>query len=484
MYNSHSPDRHFYDESRMVSLKAELSKIGCDVLSDSYGEVDPDASPRKSLAELRRAVKQLNARAQDLIAEGKSMEAQPLVAAIETAGSVAAKWQKQIDNEALTEKMTAQAYAEGRLPPNPDSPNYVPPGYSRSDYEQPGAQAQQSRQTLKLLSAKDPFPVRGEDPGFTVGQLMGAMANGGGNRAVRNALSEGVSSNGGVAVPSVLMGRIVDAMRSRAVVSAAGAQVMELPSDMNTVVKVEKLPTASWRAEAEAVKESDPTFSGIEFKPKSLACIVRVSNELLADAIDGFEDALMRALGESLGLEIDRACLFGTGQNNQPSGLINEMHISQYDFPGDGAALTSWDDVINLMYLMRMQNSWGENMAMISSPLVWKQVAMFKSQEGQPLRRPTELEGIPLLTSTIVPQNFTHGASDNATVLFAGDFRSMILGFRQNMQMRVLNELYASTLETAFLVNLRFDVGFLHPEEFGVIRGIIPADSAVKSTRK
>ena len=475
MYNSHPPDRHFYDESRMTSLKAELSKIGCDVLSDSYGQADPDASPRKTLAELRRAVNQLNDRAQALIAEGKSQEAQPLVAAIETAGSVAAKWTKEIENRENSERMTREAYASGALP--------LPPGYQAADFEKP-AQAQQSRQTLKLLSAKEPFPVRGEDPGFTVGQLMGAMANGGGNRAVRNALSEGVSSNGGVAVPSVLMGRIVDAMRSRAVVSAAGAQVMELQSDQNTVVKVEKLPTASWRAEAEAVKESDPTFSGIEFKPKSLACIVRVSNELLQDAIDGFEDALMRALGESLGLEIDRACLFGTGENNQPSGLINEMHISQYDLPGDGAALTSWDDVINLMYLMRMQNSWGENMAMISSPLVWKQVAQFKSQEGQPLRRPTELEGVPLLTSTIVPQNFTHGSSENSTVLFAGDFRSMVLGFRQNLQMRVLNELYASTLETAFLCTLRFDVGFLHPEEFGVIRGIIPAaDTAVKATR-
>ena len=464
--------RAYKDPAKMAALKVEAAKAGFAdrLVIGEFNASKATVNFKDMIAEGNRLSNKLRERALALINENKEKEAEDLLQVCATLGSLMNHYDECHQAQKEIREVNGQMAANGGMSPN------LQGGYEHAT----GATASKAP---KILAKGEAFPRNGTDPGFQLGDLMRAMAVGGGSREVRNALSEGVSSNGGVTVPQYLMAGIVDAMRARAVVSQAGARVMSLDTDMTTLAKVEKNPTAAWRLENSLVQESSPTFAGVTFQPKSLACIVKCSNELLADS-QGLEDALSRAFGASLGTEVDRVALFGSGQGAEPAGLIHEPQIATVEMPGDGAALTDWSSIIDLLYLMRSQNSWGENTAMVASPLVWKQICSFKSKEDQPLRRPIDLEGIPLLTSTVVPENMTHGNSTNATCLFAGNFSSLVLGFRQNLQIQVLRETYADHLQTAFLASLRMDIGIIHPEELGVLKGIVPADSAVKSTRK
>jgi HK97 family phage major capsid protein len=117
-----------------------------------------------------------------------------------------------------------------------------------------------------------------EHAGVSLGALVKAMAIGGGSPEVRAALSEGGDSGGGVMVPVTLTSQIVDLMRARSTVFAAGAQTLMLDTGKaTTLTAIVADPVAGWRSENAAVSTSDMTFSPITLTPKSLAVIVTAS---------------------------------------------------------------------------------------------------------------------------------------------------------------------------------------------------------------
>lgn len=112
------------------------------------------------------------------------------------------------------------------------------------------------------------------------------------------ALSEGTDSAGGYSVPNIVMPRILDAMVPASSLLQAGAGFVPLDKGAKTATTAvtDTLPVAAWRDELGSIAESDPTFRAVVATPRSLACIVRISRELLADGVD-IDRAIRAAIG-------------------------------------------------------------------------------------------------------------------------------------------------------------------------------------------
>jgi HK97 family phage major capsid protein len=74
------------------------------------------------------------------------------------------------------------------------------------------------------------------------------------------------------------------------------------------------------------VSESDPTFGQVVFAPKSLAVMVKVSQELMDDSAN-IATERPRILAAALALELDCAALLGTGTAPEPRGVANTAGI-------------------------------------------------------------------------------------------------------------------------------------------------------------
>src|SRR5262249_10900342 len=128
-----------------------------------------------------------------------------------------------------------------------------------------------------------------------------------------------------------------------------------LETEKTSIARLATDPVATWRAENANVTETDPSFEQVTFTAKSLACIVRVSRELLQDSVN-VEQALMNAFAKSLGGELDRASLFGVAPL-EPSGLVYFNGINLKDMGTNGAQITNYDPFLDVLQLIQEDNA-------------------------------------------------------------------------------------------------------------------------------
>lgn len=311
-----------------------------------------------------------------------------------------------------------------------------------------------------------------EYDGLTAGDMLRALACGASSDMERRALSEGTDSAGGYTVPAILSAQMIDLMRKKARVTQAGARSITVDSNRHAFAKLLTDPTPAWRGELASVGTGDPTFGEVVFEPKSLAVLVRVSEELLQDSINA-GTALQTAIANALALEVDRACLFGTGASNQPTGLFTTSGINSVSMGTNGAAIDDYAPVLDACEDILEDN--GElPTAAIMAPRTWRVFAGLADSTGQPLRRPEAIANLPFLESTQVPINQTQGTATDASCVLLGDFSQMVLGYRQTLRVEVLKERFRDTLEIGFLAHLRFDMQVWQAGAFAKIVGVIP----------
>jgi len=308
----------------------------------------------------------------------------------------------------------------------------------------------------------------------SIGALMLGMVNRkGASATVQKALAEGTDSAGGYTVPEALSGSFIDALRPRARVMQAGAGMVPLTTAANNIATVETYPTPGWRAEGDAVSVSDFTFGVRTLSPKSVSFIVKASNELLEDSPNA-EQIIGQVLVNTLAEEIDRAALLGSGADNQPRGILNTSGVLTVDMATNGAAIADYSKILEALESLETADGDAAT-GMIMHPRSKYAIAGLVDSQGQPLRAPEAVSAVPMMASSKIPIDDTHGTADNASRIYLGNFRELMMGWRHDIKIEVLRERYAETHETAFKVYARFDVALAHAESFCMIEGVIPA---------
>jgi HK97 family phage major capsid protein len=311
-----------------------------------------------------------------------------------------------------------------------------------------------------------------EDGAVSLGGVCRAMALGGGSPAVRNALSVGTDSAGGVTVPSILSTQLIDALRARNTVFQAGALTLALDAGKSTTLAaIAGDATATWRAENAAVNASDMTFSPVVLTPKTLAVTLLASREIVEDSQD-IERAILISMAAAFALELDRVALLGSGSGSEPKGVSNISGIGSYSMGTNGTTVTSYDPFVQALAVLRGANAMDPT-ACIINPRTDLEINLLKDSQNRPLTRPQAIANLPFLVTNKLPNTETQGTATTACHAVMGKFDELIVGIRDNLRIELLREKYSDNLQYGFLCYLRADIAVRHAASFCKIVGIL-----------
>lgn len=275
-------------------------------------------------------------------------------------------------------------------------------------------------------------------------------------------------SSTGVLVPESFQAPWVDNLRSHMVLEAAGMTTATMLNRTVTSSRVVSDPPVGWRAEGAPLEAGDPTFELRNLVAKSLAVRIQSTAELAYDSPD-FGSQLLQVMGRALAHEVDRVGLMGTGQNNQPRGIVNTPGISTV--PSIGSPVPQ-DLVTGLQRLLEsnVPLELAERNA-IMSPRTWATMENLVDVNNQPRMRPSALDRMVYRPTTSIPNNL--GEEEDESLMILGDFSDLVLGVRMEAQVEALRlQSYADSLRLEFIGWTRVDFMVRRPASFVVLQGV------------
>lgn len=291
---------------------------------------------------------------------------------------------------------------------------------------------------------------------------------------VANALSGATSAAGGILIPEILSGEIVDKARAQTRVVQAGARVVPMANRKVTVPKWVTDPVPEWRAENSAFAEDDAGMSSLELNAKGLGVVTKVSLELLEDT--DIQGELEAAFARSFAQVLDLAALYADGTddaqgNPRPTGVRYQPGVTVTPAAANGATPT-WATLVSSVGRVRDANE--DPTAQIMADRTARTLAMLTGSDGQYVAAPSYLDGVQRLTTSQVPTNLDEGTTlDSTSDLFTADWAKLLIGVRSELRIIVLNQRYLpDSGQIGFLCHWRGDFAVTRPAAFDVVTGL------------
>lgn len=265
-------------------------------------------------------------------------------------------------------------------------------------------------------------------------------------------LSEGTAADGGYLVPEEFANVIIEDIRDISIMRGL-ASTMTTASDTVHIPSLVSRPKATWRAEKAVKNTSTATFSENVLTPYSLAAIVGLSNELVADARLGVGGSIVNyiagLMATSINEEQEKAFWTGNG-TGKPTGVDGGVYTLRTVAAGAGASDVQRADALVAAYHntpqgYRNRAVWVANMG------TWGEIGRLKDSQNRYLL--TDLAGSPtqlLKGRPVYESNFLAGG----TALF-GDFSFYQIVDREGISVRVSDEATVAG-SSAFEKNLTY----------------------------
>lgn len=265
-------------------------------------------------------------------------------------------------------------------------------------------------------------------------------------------LSEGTAADGGYLVPEEFANVIIEDIRDKNIMRQF-ASVMTTNTDTVHIPSLISRPKAAWRAEKATKNTSTATFSENVLTPYSLAAIVPLSNELVADAQLGVGGSIVNyiagLMSTALAEKEELAFWEGSG-SGQPSGVDSSVYTLRTTAAGAGATDTQRADAIIMAYSntpqgYRNKGVWVGNMG------TWAEVARLKDTQNRYLLTDLAGSNTQLLKGRpVYESNFLPGGT-----LLYGDFSYYQIVDREGISVRISDEATVAG-SSAFEKNLTF----------------------------
>lgn len=309
-----------------------------------------------------------------------------------------------------------------------------------------------------------------EEQNLNLGRLLKGVVLGDWNGAEleRKAMLTSVPSAGGFLIPSVLSNRIIDLARNQSVLVAAGAGTVPMTSSTLDMARVVSDPSVAWYAENGTIAETDMTFGRMQFSAKKMACVARISNELLEDAANS-QSIIESAIGAVMALELDRTGLFGTGVG-QPLGIANTASLGSSQ--ASIGTLADYDAFLTAIFEIMGYNF--KPTAAIYSPRTAMKLAKLQTgiaSDETKLIPPDDFKALTKFVSSQVP-NTLGGGSDSSA--FVGDFSQYLFALRSDIRLEVSREADTAFMKDQTLIRAvwRGDGQVAQSRAFGLLSGI------------
>ena len=287
------------------------------------------------------------------------------------------------------------------------------------------------------------------------------------NIEVKNALEEGVDSEGGYLVPDEFEHTLIDALTEENIFRK-NAHVFTTTSGSHKIPIVATKGTASWIDEEGAVPESDDSFGQVSIEAHKVGTLIKVSEELLNDSAFNLEAYFTTEFARRINDKEEDAFFNGNG-TGKPTGIFNATGGAQTGVTTGSSTTITADEIIDLFYSLKAP--YRKKAIWVLNDTTVKIIRKLKDGTGNYLWQPSltagspdTILGRPVYTSQFVPEV----AAGNKTVAF-GDFSYYWIGDRQGITFRRLNEKYADTCQVGFLATKRLDGKLVLPEAIKVL---------------
>lgn len=270
---------------------------------------------------------------------------------------------------------------------------------------------------------------------------------------IQRALTAGIFPDGGALVPTEIFA-VAEALRPQSVIVRAGAQIATVAADQQ-VPAIESGAVAQWVSETGEVTETSVILGSLGLAPKRCGALLKVSQQLLAQAPTIAAAVLRRDLLGAIGQSLDVASFSGVG-GVEPIGICNNDNILKPVTFGGAPTLL---DACNFEQALADVHAEQGALAFIASPTVrnkWRNTEGLAGS-GVPLWNGNEIIGKPALATATVTGN---------TMLY-GNWEDFLLCFFGS-QFTVISDPYSSKKSAVheFYVELRADCGPMRRKSF------------------
>lgn len=350
--------------------------------------------------------------------------------------------------------------------------------------------------TKNFIVPREPKELTQKEMGIGAARFVRAMAKAGGDleRAtqfaekwfddslgktltdgMKKSLQVGNFTSGGALVPDPFAPGLIEYLRARTVVRAAGARTLPMNNGRLTLRKQTGTSTVSYVGEAQNITKTEPTVGQIVMTAKKLAAIVPISNDLLRFDADITADAFVRDdLVQRTARREDQAFLRDDGTQHTPKGLRYWAASANVTATNGTSAANVELDFKELIDSLESNDVPLDNPAWLMHPRSKNHLLNLRDTNGNliypEIRNPTPtVYGYPVFVTTTIPNNLG-GSSDESEVYFA-DMNHVIIGEAASLMIDVDSS--ASYVESGSLVS-----AFSRDET--VIRVITEHDLAVR----
>jgi HK97 family phage major capsid protein len=274
-----------------------------------------------------------------------------------------------------------------------------------------------------------------------------------GRPLIHNVMSEGMDADGGYLVPEEFERQIVTGLEESNVIRSIAKTI--------TTSAERKIPiaathsTAQWTAENAAYTESNPMFAQKQIDAFKLTDLVKVSMELLQDAMFDLETYIAGEFARAFGVAEEEAFCVGTG-TGQPTGIFTASGGTVGVSTTSTTAITV-DNIIDLIYALK--SPYRRNAVFLMKDVTVSSLRKLKDSNGQYLWQPSVQAGQPdrLLGYPIHTSPYAPAVAAAALPIAFGDFSNYWIADRMGRSVQRLNELYAGNGQVGFIATERVD---------------------------
>lgn len=284
------------------------------------------------------------------------------------------------------------------------------------------------------------------------------------------------ATSGSGAVMTVTRPTMIDFLRNAMRVQQLGATVL---TNLNGNIRLPKqtaIATATWKAAAAALAESNPTIGQVALDPNRVGTFIDYDKDLLNQTSMDVEGMVRADLALSVALAIDLAAINGSGTAPEPEGILNNSGTSTVPLGANGAVPT-WGAVVDLEKEVDADNALEGSLAYLTNAKGRGKLKQSEKATGTAAFIWEELtntvNGYTAMTSNQVPSNLTKGSGTNLSAMIFGNWASLLIGFWGGIDL-IVNP-YSQDINDLVRVSIRqnADIAFRHDESFSKIVDMI-----------
>ena len=317
-----------------------------------------------------------------------------------------------------------------------------------SSFHEQGGKALNESGSIRLYNPSQRISADIDEGDLDLGSYLRAVVDKPRTDTERHAIQNSVSSSG-YSMPKRVASELIDKLRAINPVVAAGARTISIEGlDSTKFVRIDGDPDAVWHTELTEQPLSDPSFSAVEMKPKTVLALTEISREVLQDATN-LEEALTATFVGSINNAILEATFSGSAAN-EPTGLATTVTQTQ-EYANGGSP--DWGDFVAASRTLHDQNIPTDGRSFIHSPNIWETLALIQDNNGRYQDAPSFIRDVPNLTSSGVP----------AGIAYAGDFSNVVYGFRLNITLEQHNSFSVRKYGSIWMAAARLDMAVFRP---------------------